>query len=206
MATDRHRPLRQPAYEDKPNVPVRSEQAASLSAFVGDALRRQLERNQALSELERVLGGRPPQEALDAVRRDLGLSSPSTSVEQVGNALEDLGAYIREQRENAQISLGQLAKLAAVSRSYLSKVERGLRNPPAEILQRIHRALRISAAEALYLDDLGIEVAPGVWREADIDYATDVFNEVLNDLGPPPPPVGVDHVDPTKPLSPIGTQ
>lgn len=53
---------------------VRSGAAASLSAFVADALRSQLERNQALVELERVLGGRPPQEALDAVRRDLGLS------------------------------------------------------------------------------------------------------------------------------------
>jgi Arc/MetJ-type ribon-helix-helix transcriptional regulator len=53
---------------------VRSGAAASLSAFVADALRSQLERNQALDELERVLGGRPPQEALDAVRRDWGLS------------------------------------------------------------------------------------------------------------------------------------
>lgn len=52
---------------------VRSGAAASLSAFVADALRRQIERNEALAELERVLGGRPPREALEAVRRDLGL-------------------------------------------------------------------------------------------------------------------------------------
>lgn len=54
-------------------IAVRSGAAASLSAFVAEALRGQLERNQALVELERVLGGRPPQDALDAVRRDLGL-------------------------------------------------------------------------------------------------------------------------------------
>lgn len=59
---------------------VRSGAAASLSAFVADALRSQMERNQALIELERVLGGRPPQEALDAVRRDLGLPSAGQQV------------------------------------------------------------------------------------------------------------------------------
>jgi|KBSSwiStaDraftv2_1062776.scaffolds.fasta_scaffold502538_4 antitoxin ParD1/3/4 len=48
--------------------------ATSLSAFVADALRTQLSRARALAELERVLGGRPPREALDAVRRDLGLA------------------------------------------------------------------------------------------------------------------------------------
>jgi len=47
--------------------------AESLSAFVAASLRTQLSRSQALAELERVLGGRPPQQALDAVRRDLGL-------------------------------------------------------------------------------------------------------------------------------------
>jgi antitoxin ParD1/3/4 len=47
--------------------------AESLSAFVADALRTQLSRTRALAELERVLGGRPPQDVLDSVRRDLGL-------------------------------------------------------------------------------------------------------------------------------------
>jgi antitoxin ParD1/3/4 len=61
-------------------IAVRSGAAASLSAFVADALRRQLERNQALAELERVLGGRPPREALDAVRRDLGLPAAGQQV------------------------------------------------------------------------------------------------------------------------------
>jgi hypothetical protein len=47
--------------------------AESLSAFVARALRGQLRRDHALAELSRVMGGPPPQEALDAVRRDLGL-------------------------------------------------------------------------------------------------------------------------------------
>jgi antitoxin ParD1/3/4 len=49
--------------------------AESLSAYVADALRIKLDRARALAELERVLpGGRPPQEELDRVRRDLGLT------------------------------------------------------------------------------------------------------------------------------------
>jgi transcriptional regulator with XRE-family HTH domain len=61
-----------------------------------------------------------------------------------------LGAYIREQRNAAQISLRQLAKAADVSNPYLSQVERGLRRPSAEILGRIAEGLRISA-ETLYV-------------------------------------------------------
>lgn len=61
-----------------------------------------------------------------------------------------LGAYIRDQRERAHISLRQLAKVAGVSNPYLSQIERGLRRPSAEILQQIAKGLRISA-EALYV-------------------------------------------------------
>ena len=62
----------------------------------------------------------------------------------------DLGGYLREQREHARLSVRQLANLAGVSNPYLSQVERGLRNPSAEVLQQIARGLRISA-EALYV-------------------------------------------------------
>lgn len=68
----------------------------------------------------------------------------------VGQAVEDIGGYIRQQRESAQVSLRQLAKAAGVSNPYLSQVERGLRKPSAEILQQIAKGLRISA-EALYV-------------------------------------------------------
>ena len=64
--------------------------------------------------------------------------------------LPDLGGYLREQRENAQLSLRQLAELAGVSNPYLSQIERGLKKPSAEILQQIARALQLSA-ESLYI-------------------------------------------------------
>jgi transcriptional regulator with XRE-family HTH domain len=75
---------------------------------------------------------------------------PGGAGERVGQAVGDIGAYIRTQREHAKVSLRQLARTAGVSNPYLSQIERGLRTPSAEILQQIARALRISA-EALYV-------------------------------------------------------
>jgi transcriptional regulator with XRE-family HTH domain len=68
----------------------------------------------------------------------------------VTQRVSDLGAYLREQRHHAQLSLRQLAEVAGVSNPYLSQVERGLRRPSAEVLQQIARGLKISA-EALYV-------------------------------------------------------
>jgi transcriptional regulator with XRE-family HTH domain len=64
--------------------------------------------------------------------------------------LAELGAFIREQRENARLSVRRLSELADVSNPYLSQIERGLRRPSAEILQQIARGLKISA-ESLYV-------------------------------------------------------
>ncbi len=78
-----------------------------------------------------------------------------------------IGAYIREQREQAKISLRQLAQSAGISNPYLSQIERGLRRPSADILQQIAKGLRISA-EALYVQAGFLEDrAPGsVVRDA----------------------------------------
>jgi transcriptional regulator with XRE-family HTH domain len=84
--------------------------------------------------------------------------------------LAQLGAYIREQRENAQYSLRQLATASGVSNPYLSQIERGLRKPSADVLQQLARALQISA-ETLYVqaglldgeqDDAPAEAGEGV--------------------------------------------
>jgi transcriptional regulator with XRE-family HTH domain len=64
--------------------------------------------------------------------------------------LRDLGAFIREQRATARLSLRRLSELAGISNPYLSQIERGLRRPSAEILQQIAHGLRISA-ETLYV-------------------------------------------------------
>lgn len=67
----------------------------------------------------------------------------------VDKRLVDVGNFIRQQRELAQQSIRDLAKVAGVSNPYLSQIERGLRKPSAEILQQLARAMKISA-ESLY--------------------------------------------------------
>jgi len=74
--------------------------------------------------------------------------------------MNSIGDYIRQQREQAKISLRQLAEQAGVSNPYLSQIERGLRKPSAEILQQIAKGLRISA-EALYVQAGILEDRPG---------------------------------------------
>ena len=69
---------------------------------------------------------------------------------QLPDRWHELGAFIREQRNSARLSLRRLSELAGISNPYLSQIERGLRKPSAEILQQIAKALRISA-ETLYV-------------------------------------------------------
>ncbi|AHH21839.1 putative DNA-binding protein [Nocardia nova SH22a] len=75
---------------------------------------------------------------------------PGDRVGRVANAAHDIGGFIRAQREAAQVSLRQLAQLAGVSNPYLSQIERGLRNPSAEVLTQIAKGLRVSS-EVLYV-------------------------------------------------------
>lgn len=74
------------------------------------------------------------------------------------NPVSDLGSYLREQRQQAELSLRQVADLAGISNPYLSQIERGLKRPSAEILQALAKGLAISA-EQLYVH-AGILDAP----------------------------------------------
>ena len=71
----------------------------------------------------------------------------------------DLGTFLREQRQNARLSLRQLSELAGVSNPYLSQIERGLKNPSAEILQQLAHGLEVSA-ETLYVRAGILDEAP----------------------------------------------
>jgi transcriptional regulator with XRE-family HTH domain len=62
---------------------------------------------------------------------------------------EALGAYIREQRQRANLSLRQLAELTSLSNPYLSQVERGLHQPSIRALRAISDALNLSAGTLL---------------------------------------------------------
>ena len=84
--------------------------------------------------------------------------------------LSELGDFIREQRRAARLSLRKLSEHADISNPYLSQIERGLRKPSAEILQKIAKALQISA-ETLY-------VRAGILDE---NREHDLVSEILQD-------------------------
>lgn len=98
----------------------------------------------------------------DTVAEDPDGTEPATerSSPEHTSPLDELGSYIRHQRESAALSLRKLAKIAGVSNPYLSQIERGLRKPSAEILQAIAKALEISS-ETLY-------VKAGILDERDV--------------------------------------
>ena len=83
-----------------------------------------------------------------------------------------LGAYIRAQRQLADLSLRQLAGMSNVSNAYLSQIERGLHQPSLKILQSIAKALDLPR-EAL-LTEAGLiahapnETTPSTGAEAAI--------------------------------------
>ena len=56
-----------------------------------------------------------------------------------------LGGFLRQRREQADISLRQFSERVGISNAYLSQIERGLRTPSEEVLGRVAGALRISA-------------------------------------------------------------
>ena len=87
----------------------------------------------------------------------------------VSNAAQDIGSFIRAQREAAQVSVRQLAEKAGVSNPYLSQIERGLRKPSADVLNQIAKALRVSA-EVLYV-------------RAGILEPSEVRDAIVNDVG-----------------------
>jgi transcriptional regulator with XRE-family HTH domain len=62
---------------------------------------------------------------------------------------EALGAFIRNQRKMANLSLRQLAELTSLSNPYLSQIERGLHEPSVRVLKAISEALNLSAETLL---------------------------------------------------------
>jgi transcriptional regulator with XRE-family HTH domain len=64
--------------------------------------------------------------------------------EGVRQQLEALGGFIRAQRQQAQLSLRELAARTNVSNPYLSQIERGLHEPSVRVLKAIAVALNLS--------------------------------------------------------------
>ena len=64
-------------------------------------------------------------------------------------AWDAFGAYLRSQRQLAQLSLRQLAELTRISNPYLSQIERGLHQPSIGVIKSLAEALNLSVSELL---------------------------------------------------------
>ena len=96
----------------------------------------------------------------DSARQDLGGPDPREAdqegPEPRGGQRETwaaqraaLGAFIRDQRKQANLSLRQLAERTRLSNPYLSQIERGLHQPSVRVLRAISDALNLSAETLL---------------------------------------------------------
>jgi transcriptional regulator with XRE-family HTH domain len=63
--------------------------------------------------------------------------------------MQALGAFIRDKRKLANLSLRQLAERTKLSNPYLSQIERGLHQPSVRVIRLISDALNVSAETLL---------------------------------------------------------
>ena len=72
-----------------------------------------------------------------------------------------IGEVIAEAREKKGLSQRQLAKIANINNSELSKIESGIRKEPSpRILRKISNVLDVNYSDLMYMIGLGIEVSP----------------------------------------------
>jgi transcriptional regulator with XRE-family HTH domain len=84
-----------------------------------------------------------------------------------------LGAFIKAQRNLAELSQRELAKLANLSDPYVSQLERGLHEPSVKVLKSLASALNVRAETMLnyagWLEDkAGV---PNTRAQADVEAA-----------------------------------
>jgi transcriptional regulator with XRE-family HTH domain len=75
------------------------------------------------------------------------------------NTQARLGAFIRNRRKLARLTLRQLAETTSVSNAYLSQLERGLHLPSVRVLKLLSEALNVSAETLLAQAGL-LDLAP----------------------------------------------
>lgn len=84
-----------------------------------------------------------------------------------------LGEIIRRQRELTALPMRQLAAMAGISNPYLSQIERGLREPSAQVLKALADSLQLSADSlrpppAEYQDDAQSAVLTAIAADPDL--------------------------------------
>lgn len=79
--------------------------------------------------------------------------------------MEALGAFVKAQRQVANLSLREMARLTDVSNAYLSQIERGLHQPSVRVLRSLADALGVSvetllAQAGLLGDEADVDAEP----------------------------------------------
>src|SRR3954469_3683044 len=84
--------------------------------------------------------GQPEQPAQSAQSEQADQPTPADQEQS-----QPLGAFLRRQRELAELTLNQFAGTVGISNAYLSQIERGLRRPSGAVLSSIANGLHLSA-------------------------------------------------------------
>lgn len=66
--------------------------------------------------------------------------------------LKNFGEQVKNKRKDAEISQEELAEKLGIHRTYMSFIERGLRNPSLLLVFKISRALKIKLPELFEFD------------------------------------------------------
>jgi len=67
----------------------------------------------------------------------------------MSNEIIKFGKKLKEVRERKNLSQGDVARILGVHRTYISGLERGRRNPSLLTVQKVAKALGVSAKELL---------------------------------------------------------
>ena len=90
-----------------------------------------------------------------------------------------IGEVIAKAREEKNLSQRQLAKLAGINSSGLSKIEAGERDPSPKILRKISKYIDVNYNDLMYKMGLGIEVS--ALNPFIIDYYSNLKGNELNE-------------------------
>ena len=66
--------------------------------------------------------------------------------------LENFGEMVRKKRKQAELSQEELAEKMGIHRTYMSFIERGIRNPSLLMVFKISRALKIKLPDLFEFD------------------------------------------------------
>lgn len=63
------------------------------------------------------------------------------------SAQQKLGSKLRELRINAELTQEKLGEITGLDRTYISGIERGVRNPSLRNIEKLAKALKVKVSE-----------------------------------------------------------